>query len=1470
MEDEESYKLWFQEFVNCEEDFYAGDNENEHENNVSMPPSINSVEPVSNNSSISFNDKGSISDSITWNDIIDESTCHKRRSDIVSEALFLIAYTRRRQQLQQKERQECSKSNNIIHLNPRKRQEALSCLRLAFSNTDDEDFNYCPAHFLTLKAFALATQTLGSTSSSDILKMSSNLLTETIIGQCEVKPSQSSPSPLQLFISESITRVAIAAVELGTCQELKDLILPSSLVNIPVEKEQLQKFQDLAYRLDRIEWIITCIQHSSYCAHAAGPGVLCQSQECEESTSGFIFQKQSEIDSPKLDWSELVSKVPGISIFNNNHIPGSPFCFAFYGPSSLALSQSILSNVQQIRKDAAEILAYHTEQIRDSDIYMIRSNESRVTILSIQRWILQYKPILSLLERLVRVFLVAPAAKHLFGPYQTRDNSQDDSVLFSSLSRNIAALARAQRWYGLRTIEAVCREVDLSALISRSTTIPVSQSIHVSSKVLSLDAFPEPLPLSAIAMSILIRTIKAYLGEIESFASANRRSSIPFSLPGSLSTSQRELPLAGLTEGKSTLISTELIISDCLRRAADAAATQDGASNQDDSSALDRNNRIFELAALASRAHHSAIQDDISISNVYSKSGGSWICMHEYAPSFLCISSKSTCEDDMSALSEIVQLRENLALLEIIGGFSCGSNLGSDTDTDDSFSSAEQNLKQVESELTDSPIAKTLCFRPLASIFEFAIGRGLEMCTRVIPVEQNQQENEDDNSALISEMSQDTSVKMPLPISISTQPSLYQESDEIKMKTSSPFPQVSHMVGAKGASSNVQVSRQFPSEDVLSTIRAKPMPGIGYVPLQGTRSSWWDIDAQVEVKKEPKITNDQPLVLQQPASFMTQTVNEFNAILEASHEEDEDDEEEDYDTDEDVERIDNIDDDKILAVFDSDPDVSDQGKEERNSDTITLKKEVSTRSEVIQSDSMTPPGGSPVESENKSKVSSLKEAWTQINPSFGQSIAPQWDVLELLMTTHIDSVIPKSNQIQSSISVREAIKDLFNNGSEFALEPASSQLERTAGISILARSARVSSELSKALFDPKRGAILQQLWSMRAVCFLSESFTMQPFLDKLFSSLASSSSTGSQARSSSHLTLWLRQALAKQYTVRISPDKTLTKRSVKWEPPLEYEKIHKINSNLFSVSIGAFSADSSDDMISKGGIQILYAAENSFGLHYRENSESLIAASRLLFHDTNMEIYNASFSALLRLKRLFWTLNVLSELCNQADKALHEASEVATDLGRSYILERNEQMQRKKRVADRASAEASVELLKSMPRVHAQRRAVLHFISTLYTHTLLNSVLEPWKTLVLRIQKDPSLPSVRAAHSSYLQAVANACHANHNICSAASLTAGSALSKLLTRVDSFSALCIDFCNVVISIANGRSSSRSTAIRLLGAIDTSSASLPRQIAICTNAATSFTGTIGGGIEASFLSTLADSLDANRFYEKLLKR
>ena len=35
MEDEESYKLWFQEFVNCEEDFYAGDNENEDENIVS-------------------------------------------------------------------------------------------------------------------------------------------------------------------------------------------------------------------------------------------------------------------------------------------------------------------------------------------------------------------------------------------------------------------------------------------------------------------------------------------------------------------------------------------------------------------------------------------------------------------------------------------------------------------------------------------------------------------------------------------------------------------------------------------------------------------------------------------------------------------------------------------------------------------------------------------------------------------------------------------------------------------------------------------------------------------------------------------------------------------------------------------------------------------------------------------------------------------------------------------------------------------------------------------------------------------------------------------------------------------------------------------------------------------------------------------------------------------------------------------
>jgi hypothetical protein len=662
------------------------------------------------------------------------------------------------------------------------------------------------------------------------------------------------------------------------------------------------------------------------------------------------------------------------------------------------------------------------------------------------------------------------------------------------------------------------------------------------------------------------------------------------------------------------------------------------------------------------------------------------------------------------------------------------------------------------------------------------------------------------------------------------------------------------------------------------------MPGIGYTPLQGTRSSWWDIDAQVEVQKEPKMEGEESSSLQSMAKNADTVGSAFEAILETSREEDDNDEEDeeeeeddqleyekeedDEELDDDVERVDDKDDEKILVLIKPGLVTTDfkntAAHENSSTEAFASPKPL--------------PGGPPAEYRDNFVSTSLEAAWAHIcngsnksEPSHSSSSSSSSSSsLRSLLTTENDGRIRPADKVPSNESVRSAIESLFKKGSDFFLEPASAQLERTAGVLILARSSRVSSELSKGLFDPLRGSALQQLWGMRAVCLISDSFTMQPFLDKLFSSLMSPSVSGAQARSSSHLTLWLRQALSHQYIGRSPKSSQSSKASVTWEAPLEHEKIHAINSSLFSVSIGAFSADSADEMISKGGIQIVYGADNNKATLSGEQSEAFFAVSRLLFSNANMEVYNASFSALLRLKRLLWTLNLLSESCNETDRALNEASEAATDLGRSYLIERNEQMQRKKRIADPASAEASVELLKYMPRVHAHRRAILHFISTLYNHSVLNAVLEPWKTFVSRIETDPSLPSVKAAHSLYLKAVANACHAHHTVSATSSLTAAAALSKLLTRVDAFAALCVDFCNVAVAISHGRSSSRTTALRLLGAIETSAASLPRQIALCTHAAASMTASGSGGDEASFLSSLTASIDANRYYEKLLRK
>jgi hypothetical protein len=892
---------------------------------------------------------------------------------------------------------------------------------------------------------------------------------------------------------------------------------------------------------------------------------------------------------------------------------------------------------------------------------------------------------------------------------------------------------------------------------------------------------------------------------------------------------------------------------------------------------------MFDLSSLILRAELSATHDDSSaIENNRSNNGVRWIFLHDYAPSFLYVESKTRSMASTNALTELVQLRENFALLKVIGGSRVGK-----VDVDKNPIDMN-NSEQTDSESIMTTTLRKLRFRPLAAMFESVIGIGLASCKYThgdIAIDNTDQMAAHNELTLIHP--QITSVEEPqaqivppppppppsVVTTLSVAPPPPPPSVVTTLSVAPPPPPLPpsptlHILPNESRSIIQPISRPLskPSSGVAATVvRAKPMPGVGYTPLQGTRSSWWDIDAQVEVQKEQQVKDGETPPSLLIASQLTDAVGiAFEAILETSREEDEDDDE---DSENDVERIDDKDDEKILSMLE--PGISEESCEVESQ--FTEEKETNDKPtapsimEIVEAKTLSPPGGSPLDVQDRDESVSLEAAWARINLGTSQSEQSKWSLLTTLLTTENDAFICAADKVESSQSVRSAIDSLFVKGSDFALEPASAQLERTAGVLILARSARVSVELSKALFDPLRGAALQQLWSMRAVCLLSESFTMQPFLEKLFSSLMSSSVAGAQARSSSHLTLWLRQAIAQQYAAR--PTLSASKRPIRWEAPPEHEKIHSIDSSLFSVSVGAFSADSADEMISKGGIQLTYALEsNSSATRKGEEREALMAVSHLLFDNANMEVYNASFSALLRLKRLLWTLNLLSESCSETERALHEASEAATDLGRSYLIERNQQMQRKKRVADRAAAEASVELLRSMPRVHAQRRATLHFISTLYNHTVLNAVLEPWKTLVSRLQTDPSLPSVRAAHSLYLQAVANACHAHHAISDVASLTAAAALSKLLTRVDAFASLCVDFCNVALAIAHGRSSSRSTAMRLLGAIETSAASLPRQIALCTHAAASLSSS--GGDEASFLSSLTASLDANRFYEKML--
>ena len=216
-------------------------------------------------SSVNIEEKESICDSISWNDILEEASTVDRRSppDAVSEALRLISASRRRQRL------ESHSQETSTNLSPRQRQDAVSCLRLAFSASEEAEMRFCPAHSLVLRAFYSATLSLGTTCASDVLAAACYLITESATGQVKVKSQVS--SPLLSFMTECVTRVAIASVRLGTADEIQDSFQYSPLPGISLE--HLGQFRDFSVRLEKLEWVVDCVQRASHSAHASGPEI---------------------------------------------------------------------------------------------------------------------------------------------------------------------------------------------------------------------------------------------------------------------------------------------------------------------------------------------------------------------------------------------------------------------------------------------------------------------------------------------------------------------------------------------------------------------------------------------------------------------------------------------------------------------------------------------------------------------------------------------------------------------------------------------------------------------------------------------------------------------------------------------------------------------------------------------------------------------------------------------------------------------------------------------------------------------------------------------------------------------------------------------------------------------------------------------------------------------------------------------
>jgi hypothetical protein len=530
----------------------------------------------------------------------------------------------------------------------------------------------------------------------------------------------------------------------------------------------------------------------------------------------------------------------------------------------------------------------------------------------------------------------------------------------------------------------------------------------------------------------------------------------------------------------------------------------------------------------------------------------------------------------------------------------------------------------------------------------------------------------------------------------------------------------------------------------------RPVFGPGFVPLPGMRSAWWDIDAQVEVKKEKE---RQEAAVAAAAADVAAAATDVGAADGGAADSGASDggapaAKIAVEVAETPAPQDGLSSERVQRVggelpTDRPPAPADRiaaHRPERHAVARLTKgdaPDASSGRSASADESATrgyPAGGNAELRQHTGAMlgrpstpltaAALTLPWTDASPAgpsaawaqLGLGSRAQWAQLHAHLT-------------QGYGSLAAALPPLPHTTDDVVQEPLLCVLQRCVAEAVLARASVVQASVVASVLGQLR--LADHLCALRAVCAWEQAHALTPFEDALFAaaraaegfpSTTSASGAAAQLRDSGRLTRWLRRALA-------TPGPHLHRSAASGGGGGGV-----VHPDCFTVVFAGYGEVSAQDVLARG-LQVHYDPGpllSAAGLGV-PSAAALQPLHALLCAPEDTRAYSAVFGHVLLLKYACAALHDVHAAGRSVEAALRSAAAVP------------------------AAAQRVAAARRQLHALHAHGRLALHFVQSLHQHTLHGMLVQPWTALLAALQVSGSQADLRAAHTAYTAALLRAC-----------------------------------------------------------------------------------------------------------------